>query len=92
VNVRWGKQISEVEIWINFSIHNYGDDRISKVDAPIFTLALYDYVTRTYEVVDKRICSVYHGENEVRMRGTIGKYRYRLFVDDEKIWEGNLPQ
>jgi len=85
VNVRWGKQISEVEIWINFTVFNHGEDKI-ELDVPSFALATYE--GDDYNVIDKRKWHLLHGENEILMIGRTIFSKYRLMIEDNILWEG----
>jgi len=89
VNVRWGNQISETERWINFTIHNHGEDTTSSEDGPIFKLEGYFQIEK-WQIIDERRWCLQHGQNEIIMMGRTTVSKYRLNVDDETIWEETI--
>lgn len=92
VNARWGNMVNrtyepEDAIWINFTIFNYGKDKI-ELDVPTFKLAAY--IGSDYSVIDTRRCTLQHGENEIMMMGRTFLSDYQLKVNGYVIWEGSL--
>jgi len=91
-NVEWTDKIDvvydpEVVRWLNFTVFNHGENATPR-DPTTVKLEAYD--DGSYRPTDQRTMILVHGINNLILRASTKLSKYRLFVNDATIWEGDL--